>query len=117
MNRLKKIFFKVFLIRGVNRRYVATPALKEVLVPMKSRFLIACPINIDLLEMQYRSIMKNVEDAFDYLVVDTSTKEDQAKATEEFCAKNNISYVRPLKNPGTDASLKHGFTLNWTFYN
>jgi glycosyltransferase involved in cell wall biosynthesis len=114
--KIKRFFFKQFRMAGVNRRYIKTPALKTALVSMKSSFLLITPIDLELLEMQYQSL-RNIEDQFDYLVVDTSKTDDMAAVVESFCAKNNISYMRQPKNPGLDASLKHGFSLNWAFYN
>ncbi len=116
LGKARRFFFKKFQMAAATRRYLATPAIAENVLPMKTNFLIIVPIDIGMLALQFQSLSK-IDDAFDYLVLDTSRTDDQAAATREFCGVHGISYVRQPRNPGLDASLKHGFSLNWAFYN
>jgi hypothetical protein len=118
--KAKKFIFKKFLLSAVGKKYIKTPAEKIAIKPMKSNFLLVNFVfnNAELVELQYYSLKKFLKDNHDYLVADDSSDEDQAKATESFCFKNGISYIRlPKNNPGLDESLCHGLALNWVFYN
>jgi len=118
--KAKKFIFKKFLLSAVGKKYIKTPAEKIAIKPMKSNFLLVNFVfnNAELVELQYYSLKKFLKDNHDYLVADDSSDEDQAKATESFCSKNGISYIRlPKNNPGLDESLCHGLALNWVFYN
>ncbi len=119
MQKIKKYFFKNILLSRTNRAYIQRPALKTALQPLKTDFLlITLAFNdLELIKLQKTSL-KKVQDEFDHVVADNSSRDDQAKAIEIFCMKEGIGYVRlPQPNPGIDRSLSHGFSLNWIFDN
>lgn len=121
VQKIRKGIFKKLFIRQANEKYIATPARKTVLQPMKTNFLLVTLSfnDFELIKLQKASL-KKITDAYDHIIADNSSNDEQATSIEKFCTQEGVGYVRlPQPNPGSkfDRSLSHGFSLNWIFYN
>ena len=118
--KIYKHFFKAFLLYSANRKYVRAPAVFESIVSADSAKLFVFVVafnDVELVGLQNRALKKYMDDPYEYLVVDNSSKEDRSKKIKAYCLTNNLSYVRLPKNPGMDGSLSNGFALNWIYAN
>ncbi len=120
VKKLRRIFFKLFLLPGVNRNYRSLAAVFESIVsadPSKL-FIITVSFNDqELVQLHYASLKKYLRDRYEYFVIDNSNVEDEAEKTKAYCLKEKINYIRLAKNPGPDGSLHHGLALNWAYRN
>ena len=121
IRKIRKGFFKVFMLSAANRRYVAAPAVFESIVsadPAKLFVLTVAFNDAELIALQDASLKKFLKDPYEYFVADNSNREDRADAIRRYCLERKINYVRlPAGNPGLDGSLSHGFALNWVYAN
>ena len=118
--KIKKIFYKIFLLRSMDRRYRMTePIFSSIVSADPSKlFVITVGFNDhELIEIQYDAFKRFFHGGYEYFVIDNSTKEDEAEATKTFCVTRHINYIRLAKNPGPDGSLHHGLALNWVYDN
>lgn len=120
LKKVRKIFYKLFLLPSVNRKYVREPVIFESIISAdpKKLFVVTVAFNEhELVELHHRSLKKYLRDDYEYFVIDNSTKEDETRETKAYCLKERVNYVRLPKNPGIDGSIHHGLGLNWTYQN
>jgi glycosyltransferase involved in cell wall biosynthesis len=119
IKKTKKYFFKKLFLKKQNEKYIKLSA-REVLSQhiLTDFLLIVVAFNDEeLIKLQYESLLKNLDDRFDYIVCDNSSDEKKSQEIRSFCRRKEIYYIRLPKNPGLDGSLSHGLALNWIFYN
>jgi hypothetical protein len=120
--KIKKYFFKAFLLGAANRRYVATSAVFQSVVsadPAKLFMFVVAFNEPELTVLHWRAMKKFCRDAYEYFVIDNSNRAEASEAIRQFCEGNRINYVRLPENPAPrgDGSLSHGFALNWAYHN
>ena len=98
-----------------------TKARYEKIIFQKSELLLTVVAfnNADLIKLQYEKLNEFLNEPFDYLVIDNSSKKETSEQLRAFCKEKNISYVLLPKNPltGIRASGSHGIALNWFYKN
>ena len=120
MKKIRRIFFKVFLLPFANRRYRSTPASFEALAPADPGDLFIGIVAFnqpELIGLQEKALKKYCRDPYVVVIFDNSSEDAASSAIRDYCVAHRINYVRLPKNPGPDGSLSEGFALNWSYHN
>lgn len=74
--------------------------------------------NNEVIELQNLYIRKNLQEKYNYIVLDNSNIDKISKKILEYCNNNDIPYIKLPPNPFLDEPSKsHGIALNWAYYN
>jgi glycosyltransferase involved in cell wall biosynthesis len=118
--KIKKIFFKIFLMSSVNARFKKEPAVFESIVSAdpKKLFVIILAFNKpDLIELHYTAIKKFLRDEYEYFIMDNSSEDEPSAQIKDYCLAQGLNYIRLPKNPGIDESINPGLAFNWIYSN
>jgi hypothetical protein len=116
---LKKMFREVF-----HQFYINIPILilKKVNV-IRSTLNYGTDIyviaynNYDTLLLQYEKLTMYLEDEFNYIIIDNSSKKEVRKKIYEFCNEKHLGYISLPYQKIFKVSDSHALALNWTFQN
>jgi glycosyltransferase involved in cell wall biosynthesis len=120
IKKIKKAFFKIFLMSSVNERFKKDPAIFESIVSAdpKKLFLIVLAFNKpELIKLHHAAIKKFLHDEYEYFVMDNSSKDEPSSQIKAYCLEQGINYVHLPKNPGIDESINPGLAFNWIYHN
>jgi hypothetical protein len=70
--------------------------------------------NLEILQVQYTFIKKNILNPFKYHVIDNSTDNNISIVIKDYCTLNNISYTKLTLSPSRDTGISLSNAMNFT---